>query len=51
MSLVYDASKRGRAARAAAAGCRVHSGPQGLIELATLAGADMVLVAIVGTAG
>lgn len=30
---------------------RVHVGPEGLVELATLAGADVVLVAIVGTAG
>ena len=29
----------------------IHTGPEGLIELATLAGADIVLVAIVGTAG
>ena len=29
----------------------VHSGPEGLIELATMPEADMVLVAIVGTAG
>jgi 1-deoxy-D-xylulose-5-phosphate reductoisomerase len=30
---------------------RVCSGPQGLVELATLRGADIVLIAIVGTAG
>jgi 1-deoxy-D-xylulose-5-phosphate reductoisomerase len=30
---------------------KVHSGPQGLIELATMRGADIVLIAIVGTAG
>jgi 1-deoxy-D-xylulose-5-phosphate reductoisomerase len=30
---------------------RVHSGSQGLIELATLPSADIVLIAIVGTAG
>ena len=30
---------------------RVCSGPEGLIELATLPGADIVLIAIVGTAG
>jgi 1-deoxy-D-xylulose-5-phosphate reductoisomerase len=29
----------------------IHTGPEGLIELATLAEADIVLVAIVGTAG
>jgi 1-deoxy-D-xylulose-5-phosphate reductoisomerase len=32
-------------------GVRVHIGEEGLMELATLAGADIVLVAIVGTAG
>src|SRR5439155_11411713 len=30
---------------------KVYSGPQGLIELATLPAADIVLIAIVGTAG
>ena len=30
---------------------RIHTGAEGLVELATLAGADIVLVAIVGTAG
>src|SRR5271156_1864351 len=30
---------------------RVHSGPEGLITLATLPSADIVLIAIVGTAG
>jgi 1-deoxy-D-xylulose-5-phosphate reductoisomerase len=34
-----------------AEGVRVHVGEEGLIALATLAGADIVLVAIVGTAG
>src|SRR4029077_19028196 len=32
-------------------GTRVYSGPEGLIELATLPAADIVLIAIVGTAG
>jgi len=32
-------------------GTEVHGGPEGLIELARLTGADMVLVAIVGTQG
>lgn len=32
-------------------GVKIHVGPQGLIELATLADADVVLIAIVGTAG
>jgi 1-deoxy-D-xylulose-5-phosphate reductoisomerase len=31
--------------------CEVHSGSEGLIELATLPAADIVLIAIVGTAG
>jgi 1-deoxy-D-xylulose-5-phosphate reductoisomerase len=30
---------------------RVHSGPEGLVALATMGGADIVLIAIVGTAG
>jgi 1-deoxy-D-xylulose-5-phosphate reductoisomerase len=30
---------------------RVHSGPEGLLTLATMRGADLVLIAIVGTAG
>lgn len=32
-------------------GCRHYSGPEGLVELATLPEADLVLIAIVGTAG
>jgi 1-deoxy-D-xylulose-5-phosphate reductoisomerase len=32
-------------------GCDVYSGPEGLIKLATLPAADIVLIAIVGTAG
>jgi 1-deoxy-D-xylulose-5-phosphate reductoisomerase len=32
-------------------GTACHAGPEGLIELATMAEADMVLIAIVGTAG
>ena len=31
--------------------CEVFSGPEGLLKLATLPGADIVLIAIVGTAG
>jgi 1-deoxy-D-xylulose-5-phosphate reductoisomerase len=37
--------------RAALPGRRVHHGPEGLCELASLPEADLVLVAIVGTAG
>jgi len=33
------------------ANCQVHSGPEGLVKLATLPEADIVLIAIVGTAG
>ena len=33
------------------ANCEVHSGAEGLVKLATLPGADIVLIAIVGTAG
>jgi 1-deoxy-D-xylulose-5-phosphate reductoisomerase len=32
-------------------GCEVHSGDEGLVRLATLPGADIVVIAIVGTAG
>ncbi len=35
----------------APAGTRLHTGEEGLVELATLPEADMVLIAIVGTAG
>jgi 1-deoxy-D-xylulose-5-phosphate reductoisomerase len=48
---VYDAAKEAELRALLPQGVEVHSGPQGLIELATLAEADMVLVAIVGTAG
>jgi 1-deoxy-D-xylulose-5-phosphate reductoisomerase len=37
--------------RALGTACEVYAGPEGLIRLATLPGADIVLVAIVGTAG
>jgi 1-deoxy-D-xylulose-5-phosphate reductoisomerase len=33
------------------ASCQVHCGPEGLLKLATLPAADIVLIAIVGTAG
>jgi 1-deoxy-D-xylulose-5-phosphate reductoisomerase len=48
---IYDVAKEAELRALLPAGVEVHSGPQGLIELATLAEADMVLVAIVGTAG
>jgi len=46
-----DASKEAELRAQLPKGTRVHVGEEGLVELATLAGADVVLVAIVGTAG
>jgi 1-deoxy-D-xylulose-5-phosphate reductoisomerase len=40
-----------RAGGAFPAGTRLHGGPEGLLELARLPAADVVLVAVVGTAG
>ena len=48
---LYDASKEAALRALLPSGVRVHVGAEGLVELATLAEADMVLVAIVGTAG
>ena len=48
---IHDASKEAELRALLPAGVRVFCGPQGLVELATLAEADIVLVAIVGTAG
>lgn len=48
---LYDASKEAELRAALPEGVTVHLGAEGLLELATLEGADMVLVAIVGTAG
>ena len=48
---LYDASKEAELRSALPEGVAVHLGPEGLLEVATLAEADMVLVAIVGTAG
>jgi 1-deoxy-D-xylulose-5-phosphate reductoisomerase len=48
---IHDASKA-LALRALLPGhVTIHTGPEGLLELSTLADADVVLVAIVGTAG
>ncbi len=48
---LYDASKEAALRALLPEGVEIHIGPEGLSELATLPGADVVLVAIVGTAG
>lgn len=48
---LYDVSKEAELRSALPEGVTIHLGPEGLLEVATLAEADMVLVAIVGTAG
>jgi 1-deoxy-D-xylulose-5-phosphate reductoisomerase len=48
---LHDASRIGELRALLPAGVEILAGPAGLAELATLEGADMVLVAIVGTAG
>jgi 1-deoxy-D-xylulose-5-phosphate reductoisomerase len=48
---IYDASKEAELRALLPDDVKIHPGPDGLLELATLAGADVVLVAIVGTAG
>jgi len=48
---LYDGSKEAELRALLPAGVSVHIGAEGLVELATLAEADVVLVAIVGTAG
>jgi 1-deoxy-D-xylulose-5-phosphate reductoisomerase len=50
---IYDAAAFSEAERSGlfAPGTRLHEGASGLAALATLAGADIVLVAVVGTAG
>ena len=48
---LYDVSKLGELRALLPSGVEVFAGPTGLAELAALEGADMVLVAIVGTAG
>lgn len=48
---IYDATKAAELQRRLPAGTRVLTGPDGLCELATMEGADMVLVSIIGTAG
>ena len=48
---LYDASKEAALRALLPSGVQIHLGADGLVHLATLAEADMVLVAIVGTAG
>ncbi len=48
---IYDASKEAELRTLLPGGVKVHVGADGLLELATLTEADVVLVAIVGTAG
>ncbi len=48
---IYDASKADALRAALPPGVEVFAGPEGLVELAAETGADIVLVAIVGTAG
>jgi 1-deoxy-D-xylulose-5-phosphate reductoisomerase len=48
---IYDATQEAALRDLLPTGVQVHVGAEGLVELATLAEADIVLVAIVGTAG
>jgi len=48
---ISDPAKAKSLREALGTGCDVFSGPEGLIKLATLPAADIVLIAIVGTAG
>jgi 1-deoxy-D-xylulose-5-phosphate reductoisomerase len=48
---IYDASKESTLRALLPEGVTIHTGAEGLEELATLTGADIVLIAIVGTAG
>jgi len=48
---IYDESAAAELKKRLPAGIKCHSGEQGLIELATMPEADIVLVAIVGTMG
>jgi 1-deoxy-D-xylulose-5-phosphate reductoisomerase len=48
---IHDAGKEAELRALLPANVEVHIGAQGLVELATLAEADIVLIAIVGTAG
>ncbi len=48
---IYDPSKESALRALIPADVKIHTGPEGLVHLATLAEADVVLVSIVGTAG
>src|SRR5712664_542159 len=48
---IIDPEKASQLRAALGAAAEVSSGPEGLVKLATLPGADIVLIAIVGTAG
>jgi 1-deoxy-D-xylulose-5-phosphate reductoisomerase len=48
---IADPARTGEVQQALGPAARVHSGPEGLLTLATLPEADIVLIAIVGTAG
>lgn len=48
---LYDSSKEAELRAALPEWVNIHLGPEGLLEVSTLASADMVLIAIVGTAG
>ncbi len=48
---IYDVSKEAELRALLPAGVQIHLGADGLLELASLVGADIVLIAIVGTAG
>ena len=48
---IHDPQKAQALQEMVGAACQVFTGPEGLVRLATLPGADIVLIAIVGTAG
>jgi len=48
---INDPAKARELANLLSTGCEVHAGDEGLVKLATLPAADIVLIAIVGTAG
>ena len=48
---IHDASQEKALRTLLPNGVKIHTGPEGLIEVATLADTDIVLVSIVGTAG
>lgn len=48
---IYDASKESELRKLLPSAVKIHIGPEGLSEIASLTEADIVLIAIVGTAG